>query len=348
MQKSFTVIFIVVFTLCFGILAYGDQPQPQQTSKAAQPHTVEFSDLVDRDTPPGGDAINLPPNPEFIIHAWPPDVLGNGWPLPPASSYDHGGDNEVDACANGQDLYFKQVVADRADLLLSFFGDPIVGPDNIAVWYEKWAGGGPPPNGPRWKQVDLNAAVPDNIDDLDGLEIWGGETGDAHMFSLTGDVLSGVSVWTNLAGPAGPPNVQLYINHFEIVNVIRTLGFTGDSVLVDLDAMMVWDSIFYDNEFTNGDEIIFSIRATGNWDGGEIVHWKKGVFIKFLKHGGHLWDTAFRVDLAFGIGTEEVDGLEAEPHVKVPSITPIGLIILTMLLIASGIYILYRRRRATV
>jgi hypothetical protein len=59
-----------------------------------------------------------------------------------------------------------------------------------------------------------------------------------------------------------------------------------------------------------GDEVLISIRASNNFDGGEIVHLRFGQPADFFRHGGHLWDTAFQVQGHFPVDTEEVDGIE--------------------------------------
>jgi hypothetical protein len=83
-----------------------------------------------------------------------------------------------------------------------------------------------------------------------------------------------------------------------------------------------------------GDEILFSIRAAGNFDGGEIIRLPVFGTPSFLEHGGHTWDTAFGVIDAFGSESEDIDGIEAIASVSaVPSLARWSIGVLTMLMI---------------
>ena len=128
-----------------------------------------------------------------------------------------------------------------------------------------------------------------NFDDLDALETYGpDQNDDANRASYMGDP-GGFSVWDwNGGAPAG------WFPKADIVAAIATLGWSGDEESVDIDALM-----------TSSDEIIFSIRANGNWDGGELVVMTLGNprGAAFLNHGMHLWNTAFNVQAAFGVNT---------------------------------------------
>ena len=139
-----------------------------------------------------------------------------------------------------------------------------------------------------------------------------------------------------------------YVAQSVIQNSVQYLDYVGPSV--DLDALMVWD-VDPLGTWSNGDAIIFSIRGAGNWDGGEIVVKEFSVAgARFLNHGDHLWNTAFDVQTAFGVDTEEVDAIEAYPtwYQQTPTLTQWGLIILVALLIASGVFIMLRRRKAAI
>ena len=123
---------------------------------------------------------------------------------------------------------------------------------------------------------------------------------------------------------------------------------------IDLDALMVYDQeweVQYPSGFTFGpgpnpngysDSIMFSVMANdatvggiGSFDGGEIWIWTVGLPAVFLTHGGELWDTLHMVGLDFGVGTEEINALEA---VAIPEPG-------TMALLAIGAVALIRRRR---
>jgi hypothetical protein len=205
---------------------------------------------------------------------------------------------------------------------------------------------------PKWSQVDL---VNDTktVDELDGLEVWGPYgSDDADYYSLIGDPVDpglgakvSVFYWSPPAGPS-----IFYVPHSDIVNAVRSLGFTGDSLFVDLDALMVWDGD-YDQVWNDPDMIIFSIRESGNWDGGEIVVLPFGGPASFLNHGGHLWNTAFGVGAAFDVPTEEVDAIEAypqQPRPQTPALTAWGLVVLVALLIVSTVFVLLKRRKAVI
>jgi hypothetical protein len=97
------------------------------------------------------------------------------------------------------------------------------------------------------------------------------------------------------------------------------------------------------------DIIIFSIRASGNWDGGEIVVLPFGGPASFLNHGGQIWNTAFDVATAFGVSTQEVDAIEALPIPPGgPVLTEWGIMILVILLLISASFIMLKRKKTAV
>ena len=209
--------------------------------------------------------------------------------------------------------------------------------------YETPPGG----RGGQWTQLSLvNEVVGHQIDDLDALEVHGpGTSDDANFYSEVGDPGS-VSVKSMTGGN--------YIQSWQILSACSTLGYTGPSD-IDLDGLMVWDGGGFDRVWNAGDKIVFSIRASGNWHGGEIVELPFGAAPTFLSHGGHLWDNAPAnrpsvLYAAFGVATDEVDGIEAidyEEDRAAPALTEWGLITLVVLLIGSALFILFRRRRVT-
>jgi len=196
---------------------------------------------------------------------------------------------------------------------------------------------------PKWTQVDIVNDT-NTVDELDGLEVWGPYgSDDADFFSLFQDFAYGFSVfyWTGTTYLGYIPNLQ-------IDAAVGGLGYIGDHV--DLDALMVWDGN-WDQAWNAGDTIIFSIRAAGNWDGGEIVVLPFGGPASFLNHGGHLWNTDFGVGAAFGVPTEEVDAIEAypqQPRPQTPALTEWGLLVLVALLIISTVFVLLKRKKAVI
>ncbi|NOX97541.1 MAG: PEP-CTERM sorting domain-containing protein [Nitrospirae bacterium] len=268
--------------------------------------------------------------------AW--DGTGNAW-----DTFDYSGSggnyerptesDQVDALANIRDAYYWDVVNDKVPLLTSFQADGNIyyqhaGKDTTGTW-------APPPT--------INSKAPP--EDVDGLEIWGPEvrpsdTGgpgsgdDANMFSLSGDP----------AVPGGGKVSVFYYNSglHTSVPYISTAQIAGaielDEQLTDLDAMMVFDQEG-DDYFAPGDSIMFSIKAAGQYDGGEVWVWTRGTPAVFLTHGGEAWNTPHAVGADFRVGTEEINALEAV--VPEPG---------TLLLLGSGLLSLigYARKRFVV
>ncbi|GAG43460.1 unnamed protein product, partial [marine sediment metagenome] len=130
---------------------------------------------------------------------------------------------------------------------------------------------------------------------------------DANMYSLATEPGANSVYFYPFGGPGVP-----YVPQATIHAAVASLGFTGAVGQVELDALMVSDR-GAGSVWGSGDMIIFSIQAAANFDGGEIIVLPFGGPAAFLAHGGHLWNTAFNVGAAFGVTTEEIDGLEAEP-----------------------------------
>lgn len=338
MKSKHTAFRLIVALLTIAVGLYcGEVWAQQQEATKDQVPVVEFSNNLDRQAVGGGGSINGL-DPLQVLYTEPPDAVG----VPrPWDTFDFGETGEVDALANGGDLYFYEVTGNTASLLVSFQGDPGLN----AVWFETPPGA----TGIQWTQINLNNPNPaDELEDLDGLEVHGPlGADDAEFYSLLGDP-GGVSVfyWAPPAGPSTP-----YIPQAVIQTAVEDLGYAGPPV--DLDGLMIFEAggVLGDKEWGAGDRIIFSIRLAGNWDGGEIVVLPFGGAAAFLNHGGHVWNTAFGVAAAFGVSTEEVDAVEAirsEGPVPTPALTEWGLVILVVLLLASAVFIFLRRKKVMV
>lgn len=349
MRKMIVILFAgaLIFVIAGGVWA-----QDQQVVAKGY-HPVEFSDTLDDQAdlvPPWG--LNGP-DPGQVLFTVKNDLPG--FPHPKDSHIDY--DEEVDALAHYGDAYFWMIKNNTTNLLISFNGDPGGGVDPNCVWYE--TAGGPAPGGPvmravLWKHNSLSNVAPTdpNFDDLDALETYGpGMSDDAYRASFMGDPvdpgqtpLRNWSVWNYAGGaPVG------WFPKDDIVAAITNLGWSGNEDSVDVDALM-----------TSFNEIIFSIRANGNWDGGELVVVTLGnpAGAAFLQHGNSVnhgdgtnkWNTAFDIQTAFGVNTEEVDAIEALDtlQVTIPSLTNWGLLVLLVLLVISGIIVIRHRRRGAV
>jgi hypothetical protein len=256
-------------------------------------------------------------------------------------------DSQVDALANGRDAQFDEVVANTAELFLSFRPDP-PGPAAPAVFREFPSGG----SQAVWSKPHLNNPNQgaSAIENVDALELWGPlGTNDAVFYSLNGDV-TGTSVFALVGGVAQP-----YISQAQI-NATVTVLFGFPPAAVDVDGLMVKDADA-NNVWNSGDAILFSLRATTGIDGGEIIYWPCcAAPSAFLSHGGHVWNTAFNVSAAFPlpVGTEDVDALEAAPPghvvapaVPVPAVGTAGAAIVGLgLLTAAALRLRARRRSA--
>lgn len=168
--------------------------------------------------------------------------------------------------------------------------------------------------------------------DVDGVEVWGSEPdqgndfrGDADKYSLEIDAEFGFSVWNASGSP--------YLPHMDIVTAVEALlGPAPDEAFlpydevrgrnaINVDALMVQDVIGspqqFDREFERldgavrdqegqpieleqqGDSLIFSIRQMVMPDGSyyatgsELFVLDSLGGVSFLKHGEHLWDSAF-------------------------------------------------------
>jgi hypothetical protein len=202
-------------------------------------------------------------------------------------------EDQVDALASSNDVYYSYVRTEEGHLLFSIddeasarFIGPAPGPPTATIVpsagliplvngnfiggageisYELGTSfGALPSTQARWAtQAQVND-MPLPID-VDGLEVWGpepGVTGNSDKYSLQDDVFSGVSVW-NGSGTS-------YIPHSAIVTAVTSLLGSITNLplqqLINLDALMVHDIIDNDDSFDRngsggpGDEILFSIR----------------------------------------------------------------------------------------
>ena len=203
--------------------------------------------------------------------------------------------HQIDALASSQDSYFKGLVADQAPMVLSFASpdaqeagqikSQMAQEDIVTTWATP---------------TMVNATAPP--EDVDALELWGSDAVEtANMFSLADDLM-GVAIYKY---DSDSHTSTSYITSNQLK---AALGVTAH---VDLDAMMVYD-LADDGVFASGDSIIFSIKASGDFDGGEIWVWNfDDGTADFLTHGGVTWNTAYDVSSAFSVGTEEVNALEA-------------------------------------
>jgi len=294
----------------------------------------EYSDRFDKDTqePPVLD-------PEQNIY-WD----GNGGRQ---DTFDYSGSRagdtdparEVDALANHGDALFGDVIANQAALLFSTGSTTLLLPgDSRATVYNA---------SPAYNQLGIHEksvlfesigggigfwAKPPEIDqagvnDLDGLEVWGGladpTPDDADVYSLLGDPLingTRTSLWYYNGGVSNP-----YLDAAQIAAAINRPDIANLANIIDLDGLMVSDGGNI-GQWDNSDAILFSVMPIdanldgiitpningGDIDGGEIWSWQFGQpLAQFLNHGGHLWDTAFNVRQATGAVNENIDALEA-------------------------------------
>ena len=128
-------------------------------------------------------------------------------------------------------------------------------------------------------------------------------------------------MWTRVGAVSVP-----YLSRSLVAARLAGLGFTGSVEEVDVDALMVQDT-GAPGQWDRGDEVLISIRASNNFDGGEIVHLRWGQTADFFRHGGHSWDTAFQVQDHFPVDTEEVDGIEV-PEPTLATALASGVIVL--------------------
>lgn len=201
---------------------------------------------------------------------------------------------QVDALAAPFDAYFWETVNNQSALLFSVAGDA-GGP----IRYEM-------PDGSFGVWATDPMINKNGVNDLDALEVWGPDgADDGTMYSKFSDG-GGFAVW-GYTGTIGAP-----VGVVTDTEISLAVGLPNQHV--DLDALMMY-----------GETLIFSIRAIGPYDGGEIFVYSLGEAAvpgyapHYLFHGGHLWDTAFNVGATFGCPTDEIDALEAVDVVPEPA-----------------------------
>ncbi len=253
-------------------------------------------------------------------------------------------DTGVDGIAAGGDALFNALRDNQAALLISTTTDSRIhfvrptGLPNATPGFGVWA-----------TATDVDAMNPP--DDLDGLELWGGDQADdSDRYSLAGDPF--------VAFPTGARKVAIWsYNPVSLTSDPHT--FTSDlAAAMDLqyggigEGGPLWSQLVelmdVDAIMTFGPSITFSIQPIDlsqfnpqlpNLDGGEIFLYDgPGTPTSFLVQGGYTWDTALDLVATFGLLSENIDALEA---VSVPE--PNSLMLLA--LGAWGLLGFARRRR---
>lgn len=325
MASSFTYrlgLISIVASMAVAIPAVADvgpqspqNPDPTWEGRLLDPTEVpgkEYSDNPDTDmvgTPDpmqnlgfAGDGVNIWETFDYSIDA----TAGSGTEIGnPEFSY------PVDGLANIRDFYFQDLVADRVSLLLSFEG---VGDIHFQQPTHRGSGTG------VWADASNNISMTNTPGDVDGLEIWGPEDDpnafDANMFSIADDDADG-RLTSIFKYNADTGESSEYISAALLASILindngAPANLTPEQI--NLDGMLVWD-YDADDTFGEGDSIIFTIEAVETFDGGEIWVYNYGEdYAEFLQHGGITWNTNNEVGNLFGVGTEEINALEALPE----------------------------------
>lgn len=299
--NDYPVVLAAVLTLAASANAtipYTPSSGPSGVGFGAVPHAPhqvfgkEYSHDLDQTTSGGGGS----PDPQQLV-AW--DGLGGT-----ADGIDFSGsrpgwsqDQQIDAIAHSNDLFFPDLLEDRTHLLFSHDdrvnlinsggglapfslpasglvplsnGTTIGGAGEVSI--ERAAGFSPAETQGIWAAQGLVNGMPLPAD-LDGLEIWGPEppaASDTDKYSLERDHASGVSVW-NGSGSG-------YLNHFDIIVAVENLlgPIPGTALLtsldlqgrdaINVDALMVYDVQGDQDSFDPdpagglaGDSLLFSI-----------------------------------------------------------------------------------------
>ena len=207
---------------------------------------------------------------------------------------------QVDAMANPGDAFFNQVLRDQAALVFSTTFDPNIYFELPVTSFGLRSGIWATAN-----QIDAPELGRDpGVQDVDGLELWGPDNfSDASYYSVYGDAMIDPLTGQFLSGAVFDQNNNVIFTNQEITQAVNQVTQL-DLKIVNLDAMIV-----------SGDEIIFSIDPIEELlDGGEIFVYDQSTGnSRFLKHGGHLWDTSFDVMKTFGTASENINALEAVP-----------------------------------
>jgi hypothetical protein len=295
------------------------------------PANVEYSNDVDEGALPGGG--QGAGDPGQVLLTQPPDDAANSQPTEttdfvPGIESGTEPDAQVDALAQGFDFLYSEVQTGEADLVVSFDGDGVMvagASAEVAAMREANSG----LTSVLYTQLDLDASDSGGVvEDVDALELWGPVgSGDAFYYSLENDAQTGTSVWLDDNG-----TLRSFISHATIVSAVNSLGYTGADADVDVDGLMM-RNVGAKEDPDLGDEILFSIHAAGNFDGGEIMRLPVFGTPSFLEHGSHTWDTAFGVIDAFGSESEDIDAIEAIRFVSaVPTLERWSIGVLAMLM----------------
>jgi hypothetical protein len=284
--------------------------------------------------------------------------------------YEAGDVADTDAMANRTDALYGAVISDTAALVFSVDGDP-----DLTVEPTGAAGGSAA--GATWAvgTVDIEGDAACPAADIDGVEVWGPDpqpgSDDGNRFSRVGDPFDSAlppsggrtSVYAHAGAVPLCATAALAASMGALLAATPTQ--TADlAANLDLDALMTAGP---DPEQSDGDApspgtappmMMWSVRpitvaADGGspaitLDGGEIfVGDCLGTPAAFLTHGGHLWDTAFPVATTFGLGSENVNALEAVARpLPVPSMRSRMLVLLTVVIAGTACLGLLRMRRA--
>jgi len=357
-------------------LVFGATARAQDTSYVEDPGTsegldymiVEFSNFSDREAASGGGAVGGH-DPEQCLKSRVKDSVG---PIYPFDSIDYGDTEEtgeVDALAATHDYLFDDLWNGVGIMTVSFRNEAATGTGSYrrGVYYEKESG----ECLTFWVHKDLNNPNEDGgtdfIEEVDALQSYGPPAfSHTAYFSLEGDPIratrelySNTSIFqSSTCGASGcgtnTSTQATFVERGEIWTKLFDLGFSGTDGEVDLDALMIDEAEPADLEWDTGDRIIFSIRAAGNFHGGEIIKYEHGQSASFLSHGGHAWDTEFDPTAHCSYaGSKDVDGLEMIREVDfdvqvasaVPSISFSGLTLLGALIFAVAVGGLAVQRR---
>ncbi len=146
------------------------------------------------------------------------DGLGSAW-----DSIDYSGSgiddfNQIDALANSNDAYYKKVIVDQVPMVLSFASpDPEAGDIKYQMAKVDFTG--------TWATPTMiNETSPP--DDVDALEIWGSDSGDADMFSLADD-LTDIAVYQY-------DSSSFYAQEDAMIELIDTANFLRKFEALDL------------------------------------------------------------------------------------------------------------------
>lgn len=216
---------------------------------------------------------------------------------------------ELDAMAHMGDAHFEGLMSDTAALIVSLSAptfpggptvDPPVGGIPASLFYRNSSPYGS--SAGVWATAPmLNPMAPPM--QVSGVELWGA-VGDTTHWSEVGDP-GGVSVFSDPFAPSP------YLLTAELEFAL------GAVEPIDIDAFMLLDHFGGTDLFHVGDFALMSVRANGQFDGGEIWLLERAaggtLVASFFTHGGVTWDTANDVGALFGVSSliQEIDALEA-------------------------------------